>query len=260
MPRRIAAVALITILLLLVSSAGAQESQPSQSEWQQSQGAMAGMASGEMQQKTEAKSDAGRAAMNAMSDSMHMSGNMDRHMFMTSLRPKSAGDDERAAEIVKTARESIEKYKDYRVALADGYRIFLPHVPQKHYHFTNYWNAFKARFTFDPAHPTSLPYKKVKGTYVLEGAMFTAPKNFTDDQLNERVPLSVARWHKHVNLCLPPRGEKMQDVNWKEFGADGSIATKQACREADGRWIPQIFCWMVHVYPYETDSAKIWAH
>lgn len=258
MPRRIAAVALITILLLLLSSAGAQESQPSQSE--QSRGAMAGMTSGDMRQKTAATSEAGRAAMNAMSDSMHMSGDMNPHMFMTSLRPKSAGDDERAAEIVKTARASIEKYKDYRVALADGYRIFLPNVRQKHYHFTNYWNAFKARFTFDPAHPTSLLYKKVNGTYVLEGAMFTAPRNFTDDQLNERVPLSVARWHKHVNLCLPPRGEKMQDANWKEFGADGSIATKNACREADGRWIPQIFGWMVHVYPYETDSAKIWAH
>ncbi len=259
MPRRIAAVELITILLLLVSSARAQESQPSQSE-QQSQNGMGGMTSGEMQQKTAATSDAGRAAMNAMSDSMRMSGNMNPHMFMTSLRPAQPGDDERAARIVETVRKSIDQYKNYRVALANGYHIFGPNVSQKIYHFTNYWNAMKAGFSFDPAEPTSLLYKKVNGTYVLAGAMFTAPRRFSEDQLNARVPLSVARWHKHVNLCLPPRGSDIHEVDWKEFGPDGSIATQHACQEADGRWIPQIFGWMVHVYPYETDPAKIWAH
>jgi hypothetical protein len=49
-------------------------------------------------------------------------------------------------------------------------------------------------------------------------------------------------------------------VNLKEFGFRGSIATQEACEQAGGRWFPQIFNWMVHVYPYESDPSKIWAH
>jgi len=37
------------------------------------------------------------------------------------------------------------KVSRHRVALADEYKIFHPEVPQKMYHFTNYWNAFRAR-------------------------------------------------------------------------------------------------------------------
>jgi hypothetical protein len=40
----------------------------------------------------------------------------------------------------------------------------------------------------------------------------------------------------------------------------GSIATADACDAAGGRWLPLVFNWMVHVYPFETDAAKIWAH
>ena len=90
--------------------------------------------------------------------------------------------------------------------------------------------------------------------------MYTAPKSFSNDQLNERVPLSVARWHEHVNICLPPKGTPLRDVDWQKFGAEGSIATQAACEEAGGRFLPLIFNWMVHVYPFETDPNKVWAH
>ncbi|MGH9701106.1 MAG: hypothetical protein ACRD52_16830, partial [Candidatus Acidiferrales bacterium] len=70
----------------------------------------------------------------------------------------------------------------------------------------------------------------------------------------------VARWHQHTNLCLPPRGARFQDVDWKEFGLRGSIATEDACEQAGGRWHAVIFNWMVHVYPFETDPKMIWAH
>lgn len=181
------------------------------------------------------------------------------HMFMTDLQPRNSADDQRAQEILDILQKSIIKYKDYRVALADGYQIFLPKIPQPVYHFTNYRNAFTAAFVFNPAHPTSLLYRKAKDGYELVGAMFTAPKSATEQQLNDRVPLSVARWHEHVNLCLPPKGTALQKVDWKRFGLTGSIATQDACVAADGRWIPQIFGWMVHVYPFETDPDKVWA-
>jgi len=185
---------------------------------------------------------------------------MSAHMYMTTLRPANPADEKRAAEIIAQLRPAIEKYRDYRVALAEGFKIFMPDVPQPHYHFTNYSYAFEAGFEFNPAHPTSLLYKKTKDGYEVEGAMYTARKSATEDDLNARVPLSVARWHKHTNLCLPPKGASLQQVDLKEFGFRGSISTQEACEQAGGRWYPQIFGWMVHVYPYESDPSKIWAH
>jgi hypothetical protein len=244
-------------VLSLATVAGAQQSQPARNGVEQQNGAK--MHSAGMQREAEQDRDATKSAMEGMSVSM-ASMRMNRHMFMTALRPKQPGDDERAAQIVETVRASMAKYKDYRIALADRYHIFGPNVPQPIYHFTNYWNAMKASFTFDPSKPTSLLYKKENGTYVLVGAMFTAPRRFTEDQLNARVPLSIARWHKHVNLCLPPRGSDIHEVNWEEFGPNGSIATQQACDTAGGRRIPVILGWMVHVYPYRTDPSEVWAH
>jgi hypothetical protein len=236
--------------LFVPPRAGAQQAQnPSKPP---STDSMAGMDMGDMRHGAAAQS-----ADDAMSGH-HM--DMGAHMFMTELRPEDAADEKRAAELVETLRRSIGKYKDYHAALDDGFQIFMPNIPQEHYHFTNYRYALEASFAFNPEHPTSLLYKKTRDGYELEGAMYTAPKRFTEEQLNERVPLSVARWHRHINLCLPPKGVHIEQANLKEFGLRGSIASAEACEQAGGRWIPQIFGWMVHVYPYETEPEKIWAH
>jgi hypothetical protein len=209
---------------------------------------------------TNPASPAARAANADMSDmdtDMHM--NM-AHMFMTTLRPPNAADQARAAQIVDALRPAIAKYKDYKVALADGFKIFAPNVPQPIYHFTSHSNALRAQFTFDPTRPTSLLYKKTAGGYQLVGAMYTAPRRYTDAQLNQRVPLSVGRWHEHVNFCLAPFSTPRSQVDHTKFGFNGSIATKEACSAAGGHFIPVVFNWMVHVYPYQSDPAKTWAH
>ena len=90
--------------------------------------------------------------------------------------------------------------------------------------------------------------------------MYTAPRWAGEDTLNQRVPLSVTSWHRHVNFCLPPRGADITKIDWKEFGARGEIATKAACKVAGGRFFPQVFGWMVHVYPLEKSKGEIWAH
>lgn len=197
-----------------------------------------------------------QGAVNSMTPGHHHGS---AHMKLTSSRPQTAEDRARADELVKTLRGAIERYKDYRVAIGDGYQPFLPNILQPQYHFTNYWHGFLEAFAFDPARPTSLLYKKTKDGYQLIGAMYTMPKSTTEDQLNERVPLSVGTWHLHVNLCMPPKGQGAR-VNWTKFGLAGSIATKDACDEAGGRFMPSIFGWMVHVYPFETSPEKIWAH
>jgi hypothetical protein len=180
------------------------------------------------------------------------------HMHMTAPRPETPEDAARAREIVDQLRAGIVKYKDYHAALADGYKIFLPHLPQPEYHFTNYKNGFLEAFTFDPARPTSLLYKKTSTGYELVGAMYTMPKRATEDQLNQRVPLSVASWHLHTNLCMPPANQR-RNADWNKFGLRGSITTQEACDAAGGRFRPVIFGWMVHVYPYEDSTEKIFA-
>ena len=51
---------------------------------------------------------------------------MGPHMKMTVLRSLQPGDQEKADAIVQAARAAAEKYMDYKVALADGYKIFCP--------------------------------------------------------------------------------------------------------------------------------------
>ncbi|HXX56274.1 MAG TPA: hypothetical protein VEJ17_00610 [Candidatus Nitrosotalea sp.] len=202
--------------------------------------------------------DASTGEHNAMVEMQHMHAGDTPHMHMTKPRPASAEDQQRANEIVEQLRAGIEKYKDYHVALNDGYKIFMPNVPQQEYHFTNYGNGFLEAFVFDPARPTSLLYKKTSSGYELVGAMYTMPKRATEDQLNERVPLSIATWHEHTNLCMPPKGNR-RHADWTRFGLHGSITAERACDAAGGTFYPVIFGWMVHVYPYEDSTSKIFA-
>lgn len=183
------------------------------------------------------------------------------HMFLTTLRPIQSGDQQKTDAIVAAAREAIEPYQDYRKALADGYRIFLPNLPQPLYHFTKAANGRAALRVFDPSKPTSLLYKKTPdGGYKLIGVMYTDRVDASEDELDQRIPLSIARWHQHTNFCKAPAGD------WAEyfgpnakFGLMGSINTREACEAAGGVFIPHVFGWMVHVYPYETDPAMVWS-
>ena len=215
---------------------------------------MPGMKMGQREDEKDQQTEHG--AMDAMSRMHHHQ--MGPHMYMTKLRaPATAADWAKADEIAGELRESIEKYKDYHVALADGFRIFMPNLPQAEYHFTNYYNGFVESFTFDPARPTSLLYKKTKTGYDLIGAMYTMPKRVSEEQLNERVPLSIAQWHLHTKLCVPPKDQR-GGADRAKFGLQGSILTKEDCTEAGGTFYPVIFGWMVHVYPFENSREKIW--
>jgi hypothetical protein len=185
---------------------------------------------------------------------------MGPHMKMTTLRDLKPGDQEKADQVVAAARTAAEKYTDYKVALADGFKIFLPNLPQKQYHFTNYRYAFEAAIQFNPEHPTSLLYEKNGDGYKLIGVMYTAPKNSNWSELDERIPLSIAQWHAHINMCLAPPEKKSEA--WgphAKFGLAGSITTRDACDAAGGKFMPQIFGWMVHVYPFEQKPEDIWS-
>jgi hypothetical protein len=183
------------------------------------------------------------------------------HMAMTAPRPMQPGDQEKAAAVASAAKQALAPYQDYHKALADGYRIFLPNVPQPQYHFTNIESGLAARDHWDPLKPTSLLYKKNSdGVYTLVGAMYTDRVDATEDELNQRIPLSIAHWHQHINFCKAPADQKAAYFGPDaKFGLRGSITTKEACEAAGGEFHPHVFGWMVHVYPYETDLRKIWS-
>ena len=216
-------------------------------------------ANAKTQQGTPAQQQELNTATEAMSGHDH-DHHMGAHMHMSTLRPATAADTTKAQQIVESARASLEKYRDVKAAEADGFKIFHGEVKQPMYHFTNFRYAMEAGWSFNPEHPTSLLYEKSGDTYKLIGAMYTAPARFSEDELDKRVPLSVAQWHQHVNLCRPPSGQNALMLQpHAEFGLNGSISTKEACEAAGGTFIPRIFGWMVHLYPYEKTMDAIWS-
>jgi len=187
------------------------------------------------------------------------------HLTLTPTRQPTRADSARAAAIADTLRRAIAKYADVRAAEADGFRRFAPGVRnQPVFHYTLRSSALRAAVEFDPARPTSLLYRREPdGSLRLIGAMYTAPGRATLDELDRRVPLSIARWHLHVNICVPRLGERDR---WREsrdghplFGPASPIATREACDVVGGRFLPRLFGWMVHADVLESDDpATIW--
>jgi len=191
----------------------------------------------------------------AAAESMHAQEATDLHLKWTARRKPGPDDEERAAQVAQVLKQAIEKYKDYRVALNKGFQPFLPNVPQPYYYFTKKLNGFKAARTFDPTQPAAVLYRRTERDYELIGAMYITPKDASERELHARVPLSVAQWHAHVNVCIPPKGT----TDWTRFGVRGSIATEAECKKAGGRFVPQLFGWMLSVYPFKETPEEIWA-
>lgn len=197
-----------------------------------------------------------------------MSGAMaeDLHMRLTTLRQRAPGDLARADSILVVMRRELVRYRDIRVAQADGFRQFIAGgaAPVQHYTKLRWW--MQARTGLDPSRPSSLLYRQgADGSLELVGAMFTAPPGATEDELDARLPLSVARWHQHVNWCTPRIGPRMRE-RWREtkdghpvFGPRSPIATKEACDAVGGRFRPRLLGWMVHVMAFAGDDPhEIW--
>ena len=107
-----------------------------------------------------------------------MSGAMaeDLHMRLTAVRPRAPGDSARAAAILAAMRRDLVRYRDIRMAQADGFRQFIAGgaAPVQHYTKLRWWR--QARTRLDPTRPSSLLYRRAAdGSLELVGAMFTAP-------------------------------------------------------------------------------------
>jgi len=215
---------------------------------------------GQAQQRPDSMANMPGMSKNDMADMKDMGPSMAAmagHMYITPLRPRQPGDEEKAKAIVTEVRAAIERYRDYKKALADGYVIANPEVDQPQAHFNNQANIAAADQHFDPAKPSSLLYFKTpKQHYKLEGVMFTAAPNASEDELNSRIPLSIVRWHYHENFCAAPANRTQEYLGQHpKFGMFGSINTAEACKAEGGTFLPRIFTWMIHVFPFE-DNLK----
>jgi cytochrome c556 len=183
------------------------------------------------------------------------------HMYVTPLRPRQPGDEEKVKAIVAQVKAAIERYNDYHKALADGYVIANPNVNEPQFHFNNQANLREAEQHFDPTKPSSLLYFQTPTQrYKLEGVMFTVPPTASEDELNARIPLSIVRWHKHINFCAAP-ADKVKEYLGKhpKFGMFGSINTADACKAEGGTFYPVMFTWMIHVFPFENDLKSVFS-
>jgi len=200
-------------------------------------------------------------AMAAEHEMAGMVSNEDLHLRLTPLRLSAPGDSARAADILRVVRRELAKYRDVHAAESDGFREFIPTPGAPVHHLTKLRWAFQARNGLDPARPTSLLYQAGSdGHLTLVGAMFTAPPVTSDEELNARLPLSVVRWHQHINWCLPPLADARR--RWREtkdgqpvFGPKSPIATAAACEAVGGRFRPRLFGWMVHVMAFSDGDA-----
>jgi hypothetical protein len=201
--------------------------------------------------------------MMSMGDSTVMA----KHLVLTPHWNEQPGDRARADSLLVTARAALDKYQDVAEAERDGYHMFAPKVKrQRIYHYSNRKNAFKGRFSFDPSAPTALLYSPEPGGKLrLVGAMYTAPASIPLEELDQRIPLSIAQWHQHTSICLPPGMSKsdMKEMGMgsrdPRFGPRGSIATEDECKAAGGEFEKRMFNWMVHVNMFE-GGEQVWEH
>jgi hypothetical protein len=190
-----------------------------------------------------------------------------KHMELSPTRRATREDSTRALEVARELRIALAKYADTTAAVADGYKMFMPNVKtQRVFHFTNYKNALMEAVRFDAAKPTSLLYQRdADGNLKLIGAMYSAPKRMRAGKLNDRIPLSIARWHKHVNWCLPKLGETERWLERSEglpiFGPESPIATRSACDDVGGRFYKNLMGWMIHANVFLGDDlGMIYGH
>ena len=67
--------------------------------------------------------------------------------------------------------------------------------------------------------------------------MFVAPEGATEDALDARIPLSVARWHRHLDVAAGRRGNE---------ASLSPATTASACEAVGGRFRSESR-YMVHV-------------
>jgi hypothetical protein len=176
-----------------------------------------------------------------------LSSDTSSHMRMGPTRTATVADSARAAAFVVSARAALNQYVDVNVAERDGYYRnvqALDDLPLYHYNSVRNFNAAE-RGEFDLTRPVSLLYRKDDhGQLKLVGAMYATSASAAPERLDALLPISMAHWHEHVNLCYPgpaaarfmPKTVDASTVFWLKLFLSATSATE--CENAGGRFVP----------------------
>lgn len=145
------------------------------------------------------------------------------------------------------ARQASAKYKDVRIAEADGYRAIGPDVPGMGVHFVR----AKREAGFDVNQPPILLYESdpsAAGGYSLVGVsyLFTAPEGSDGQPLNPPLPKLLATWHRHENICVLP-----------DRSTPGGL-TAQQCSERGGHFTAETQ-WMIHAWIWKESPLGVFS-
>ncbi len=164
------------------------------------------------------------------------------HMSLTATRPGTAADTARALAVVARLRTAIAPYQTLEAATAAGFRARRDSgtvMEGQLLHMGRGVRQKDAVQPFDPSAPQALLYRRGgDGRMQLAGAMYVAPLPASLDSLDAMIPLSVAHWHRHLNVCISAyRGS---------FRRFPNATTAKACETAGGRFRAESR-YMIHV-------------
>ena len=152
----------------------------------------------------------------------------------------------RTARLLEAARQATAKYQDVRVAEAEGFTAIGPDVPGMGIHYVG-----SRRSGFQIEHPDILLYEKnqtVAGGYALVGVSYLlkAEADADGQPHNPPFPKSLARWHRHANLCVLPDRSVKADLKESDCTAQG------------GRF-SALTEWMVHAWIWKDSPAGVFS-
>jgi len=177
----------------------------------------------------------------------HASGNMTMSPSHSGGAPVSYAELKNTVALLERARQATAKYQDVHVAEADGYQVVGPDVPGMGVHFVRTLEPNG----FDIEKPPILLYAKTPsapGGYTLVGVsyLWNADAGPDGQPLDPPFPKSLARWHRHDNVCVLPHLENPHGL------------TEAQCRERGGRFVAKTQ-WLVHAWIWKDNPSGVFS-
>ncbi|MGZ8623324.1 MAG: hypothetical protein ACXWYQ_04090 [Actinomycetota bacterium] len=141
---------------------------------------------------------------------------------------------------IHLVRTAMRKYRDVKVAFADGWRKEHQDWPEIGAHFYNaedWADSFPTEDEMDLLRPEYLMYSKfLTGEWKLVAVAYVVDQALYPDPPTE---LTGALYHEHVWNCIAD-GEELEEEDW-------GVISMEECEIMGGRWSPG-GVWMTHVW------------
>ena len=183
-------------------------------------------------------------------DHEHSTGMNMNHMQMHDHGPSvplSYAELTRTASLLETARRATDKYHDVHVAEADGYQAIGPDVPGMGLHYV----GMRGPEGFEIERPSILLYEKdptAPGGLALVGVSYllAAAEGPDEQPIDSPFPKTLAKWHRHANICVLPDRSAKSSLSQDQCAAQGGNFTAQTQ-------------WMVHAWIWKDSPTGVFA-